>query len=203
MGARRIAKAVLFAACFAIVLPMVAASWLEKRLSRSETVFALFAQLLALAPGLPGAWLRAAYYSGTLDACSWESHVGFGSVFTHRGASVGRRASMGCYCVIGHARIGEGAMIGSRVSVPSGKRQHLDAGGRLSADHGAFDTVSIGEGCWIGEGAIVLADVGRRCIVSAGAVVSRPMPDGSLVAGNPARAVRSLEDGARPGQGEG
>lgn len=189
---RRIVKAAAFAAALAAVSPLVAAAWLEKRLSDGEQVFVLCAQMLALAPGLPGALLRAAYYFGTLDRCSWEVHVGFGSVFTHRGAALGRHASMGSYCVLGHAWIGEEAMIGSRVSVPSGKGQHLDAEGRLSTEAGRFERVAIGEGCWIGEGAIVLADVGRGCIVAAGAVVSRPMPDGHLVAGNPAQAVRPL-----------
>lgn len=182
-------KRFVFVASLALTLPLVVAVWLEKQLSRGEQVFVLCAQLLAVLPGLPGAWLRGAFYFGTLDACSSETHVGFGSVFTHRGASLGRRASMGCYCVIGHADIGEGVMIGSRVSIPSGKRQHFDAEGRLSADAHVFDRLSIGDRCWIGEGAIILADVGGECVVSAGAVVSRAMPGGHLIAGNPARAV--------------
>lgn len=188
----RFAKAMAFALALVLVSPLIGASWLEKRLSRSEQVFTLCAQLLALVPGLPGVFLRGAYYFGTLRACSWETHVGFGSIFTHRDASLGRHASMGAYCVIGHAQIGDAAMIGSRVSIPSGKRQHLGADGRLSASEGRFERVSIGAGCWLGEGAIVLAAVGQRCIVSAGAVVTRAMPDDCVIAGNPARVVRTV-----------
>ncbi len=178
--------------------PAVAAAWLEARAGRGEQVFRFFAELLALAPGLPGAYLRAAYYAGTLESAARESHVGFGSVFVRRSASIGRHASLGYHCVIGDARIGEGAMIGSRVSVPSGKRQHLDSAGRLSSDEGRFDTVTIGPGCWIGEGAIVMADVGEGCIVAAGAVVSSPMPARSVVGGNPARVLRAADRADAP-----
>lgn len=190
---RRFAKSAVFGASLVLVAPFVAAAWIEKRMTRSEHLFVLLSQLLAILPGLPGVWLRGAFYFGALDACSHETHIGFGSIFTHRSASVGRWASLGNYCVIGHARLGESVMIGSRVSVPSGKRQHLADDGRLSTEEGRYDTVPIGAGSWIGESAIVLAPVGERCIVSAGAVVTQPIPDDCVVAGNPARIVRTLE----------
>lgn len=190
MSPTRIAKTLCFGICLVLVSPLVVVAWLEERLSSSEALFTLFAQMLAPAPGLPGAFLRGAYYFGTLRSCSWETHVGFGSIFTHRGASMARHASMGAYCVMGHAQIGEGVMIGSRVSIPSGKRQHLDADGRVSGGEGRYERVTIGAGTWVGEGAIVLADVGQRCIVSAGAVVTHPVPDDCLVGGNPARVLR-------------
>ncbi len=193
MSMSRLLKLAAMALAAGLTAPLVLATWLEARLARSEQVFRFCAELLALAPGLPGVYLRAAFYAGVLESSARESHVGFGSVFVSRGASVGRHASLGCHCVIGHARIGEGAMIGSRVSIPSGSRQHLDAAGRLSSEEGRFDTVTIGSGCWIGEGAIVMADVGERSIVAAGAVVSVPMPARALVAGNPARVMKSLE----------
>jgi acetyltransferase-like isoleucine patch superfamily enzyme len=55
--------------------------------------------------------------------------------------------------------------------------------------------IHIGDGCWIGARAIILPGVtlGRRVLVAAGAVVTRDVPDDCLVAGNPARVVRSLE----------
>lgn len=187
----RAAKRIVFGLFLILVFPLVLATWLEKRLASGGQLFAFCAHLLAILPGLPGTYARGAYYFGVLDECSWETHVGFGSVLTHRAATLGRGASLGCYCVIGHADIGAGVMMGSRVSVPSGKRQHLGDGGGPSSDVRRFDRVSIGEGSWIGEGAIVLADVGRRCIVSAGAVVTDPAPDDSVVGGNPARVLRA------------
>lgn len=197
----RAVKRIVFGVFVILVSPLVLATWLEKRVASGEQVFAFCTHLLAILPGLPGTYARGAYYFGVLDNCSWETHVGFGTVFTHRSATLRRGASVGCYCVIGHADIGEGVMMGSRVSVPSGKRQHLGEVGGPSSDVRHFDRVSIGEGSWIGEGAIVLADVGRRCIVSAGAVVTGPAPDDSVVGGNPARVLRAKGQAAAvPGE---
>ena len=189
---RRSAKAIVFAIALVIVLPLIVLSWLEKRLARSELVFLLCAQTLAVVPGFPGQWLRGAYYFGTLDGCSWEVRFGFGTLFTHRGAAIGPRVSTGAYCIMGHAIISADVMIGSRVSIPSGKRQHLDEAGRL-APVTRFEHVRVGEQCWIGEGAILLADVAEGCIVSAGAVVIDAMPAGKLIGGNPARVIRDIE----------
>lgn len=190
---RRAIKAVIFAVSFVIVSPMVLVVWFEKHLSRSEMLFVFCNQMLAPVPGMLGWWLRAAYYVGTLERCSWEVHVGFGSVFTHRNAVIGARVSLGAYCILGHVQIGDDVKIGSRVSVPSGRHQHLTEDGRL-ADVNRFERVSIGSDCWIGEGAIVLANVGGRCIVSAGSVIVKQMPDDSLIGGNPAHVLRALSD---------
>lgn len=191
MSARRFLKRVLFGASLVLASPMILAGWFERRVSNGEAVFACAGQLLALIPGLVGTYLRAAYYYASLENCSWEIHVGFGSIFTHRGASLAENVSMGAYCVIGHANVGPNVMMGSRISIPSGKRQHFDKSGRITTES-HFDTVRIGGGCWIGEGAIILASVGEGCIVSAGAVVIKDMPDACIIGGNPARIIRGL-----------
>jgi virginiamycin A acetyltransferase len=191
MSARRLAKGAAFSICMAAVSPFIALAWAEKHLLRGDALFNLFAQLLAPFPGFPGMYLRGAYYFGTLDGCSWETHVGFGSIFTHRGGALASRASMGSYCVIGHARIGAEAMIGSRVSIPSGKHQHMDDTGNL-VPVTRYETISIGARTWVGEGAIVMANVGSDCIVTAGAVVTKEMPSRVLIGGNPARVIKEL-----------
>ena len=99
---------------------------------------------------------------------------------------------MGAFCVIGSAAIDDEVMIGSRVSIPSGKRQHIDEEGQLTSAT-RIDRVRIGKKTWIGEGAIILADVGSQCIVSAGTVVIENTPDRQLVAGNPGKVVRALK----------
>ena len=57
------------------------------------------------------------------------------------------------------------------------------------------EPVRIGDGTWVGARAIILPGVtiGRRCLVAAGSVVSKDVSDDTLVAGNPARAIRKLE----------
>lgn len=188
---RRLLKVSVFGLSLILTAPLIAIVRLEKMLSHGEALFASLSQLLSLIPGKVGVYLRAAYYYATLDECSWETHIGFGSIFTHRGARLAANVSMGVYCVIGHATLGAGVIMASRISIPSGRRQHFDDAGQLSAEP-RFDRVTIGPKTWVGEGAIVMADVGSHCIVSAGAVVTRKMPDHSLVGGNPARVIRRL-----------
>jgi acetyltransferase-like isoleucine patch superfamily enzyme len=54
--------------------------------------------------------------------------------------------------------------------------------------------VHINDDVWIGAGAIIMpgVTVGRSAIVGAGAVVTHNVPDGWIVAGNPARKLRQL-----------
>lgn len=55
--------------------------------------------------------------------------------------------------------------------------------------------VIIGDDAWIGAKASVLKGVriGRGAVVGVGAVVTRDVPDGAIVAGVPARIVKSLQ----------
>jgi acetyltransferase-like isoleucine patch superfamily enzyme len=56
--------------------------------------------------------------------------------------------------------------------------------------------VLIKSGTWIAPGAIILAGVtlGENCVVSAGSVVASDVDPYTVVAGNPARPVRRLEN---------
>ncbi|NGZ08433.1 MAG: sugar O-acetyltransferase [Nitrospira sp. LK70] len=55
--------------------------------------------------------------------------------------------------------------------------------------------ICIGNDVWIGGGAIILPGVtiGDRSVIGAGSVVVRDVPLGTVVVGNPARIIRSLD----------
>ncbi len=72
-------------------------------------------------------------------------------------------------------------------------------GDDVSVGHGAIlHGCTIGNGSLIGMGAIVLdgARIGERCLVGAGALVTgkADIPDGMLVIGSPAKAIRKLTE---------
>jgi len=56
---------------------------------------------------------------------------------------------------------------------------------------GIYVDTRVGEGSYVGARAIIMPGitVGRGCHVLPGAVVSKDVPDGATVAGNPARVI--------------
>lgn len=188
-----IVKRAVLAAAFVPVLPLVLLSRLGSACG-SDGFFSAGASFLALFPGKSGSYLRLAYYRGTLDSISPDVFIAFGSYFSRRGAVIGKNVSLGAYCILGDVTLGDNVILASRVSITSGKRQHAQ---RYDADNPSeemiFDHLTIGRDCWIGEGAIIMADVGERCIVSAGSVVTREMPSGRIIAGNPARILQEVQ----------
>lgn len=54
-----------------------------------------------------------------------------------------------------------------------------------------FDTMSIGEGSWLGENVCVCgASIGKHCVVGANSVVTTDLPDYCVAVGSPARVVK-------------
>ncbi len=121
--------------------------------------------------------------------------------------------------LIGKVRLGEDASvwfgcalrgdnewisIGARSNVQEGTVMHtdmgfpLDIGEDCTIGHGVIlHGCTIGAGSLVGMGATILngAKIGRNCLVGANALVTegKEFPDGSLIVGGPARAVRQLD----------
>lgn len=100
--------------------------------------------------------------------------------------------------------VGPGSNVQDNVSVHVDADHAVVIGAQVSIGHNAVvHGCTIGDGSLIGMGAVVLsgAVIGAGCLVAGGAVVlgGTEVPDGSLVAGVPAKVRRSLTDEERAG----
>lgn len=101
--------------------------------------------------------------------------------------------------------LGDGVWLGANVTLATPNHPFL-AEERLPAHYpdGYHDLeyaspITIQDGCWICSGAIICGGVtiGKNSIVAAGAVVNRDVPPNSIVAGVPAKVLRSIGEGDR------
>lgn len=109
--------------------------------------------------------------------------------------SIGNHSGLGINCRInGPVRIGNHVMMGPDVMVIARShgfdRTDVPMCQQVEADP---KPVVIEDDVWIGARAILLpgVTVGQGTIVGAGSVVTKSVPSYSIVAGNPARIVRS------------
>ena len=156
------------------------------------------------------AWLKR-YNAASADdteaiLAEWLSEVGEGAVIRQPfycdygyNIRVGAGVFLNFNCVILDVVavvIGDGAQIGPAVQVYTADHPRDPALRRTGLEFGR--AVEIGRNVWIGGGAILLPGVtiGDDAIVGAGSVVTRDVPPGVTVAGNPARptAARGRAD---------
>ncbi len=153
----------------------------------SRGLFALAVHRLdhALGGAVAGSRAASALLGAALAAARYASAV-------HAKCQIGRDAAIdaGVYLsprghiVVGARRIGAGTVIHDRVTI-----------GARATDRG---TPTIQRRVWIGPGSVIYGDicVGEGATILPRTVLSRSIPPGTVVAGNPARVVRRGFDNA-------
>ncbi|MDI3407545.1 acyltransferase [Streptomyces cavernicola] len=91
--------------------------------------------------------------------------------------------------------IGDDCYFGPHVYVTSTNHSYDDPHTPVGKQWPRMEPVEIGPGCWIGTNAVILpgARIGRNVVVAAGSVVRGEVPDHAVVAGAPARVVRTWD----------
>ncbi|WP_105102858.1 sugar O-acetyltransferase [Microbulbifer pacificus] len=103
-------------------------------------------------------------------------------------------ANFGCVILdVAEVRFGDNCMLAPQVGIYTATHP-LDPEERRSGREYA-KPVTIGNDCWIGGMAVINPGVtlGDNVVVASGAVVTRSYGDNVVLAGNPARVIRTLE----------
>ena len=175
-----------------LVAPLGLCCWFENRFLSSNRFFEFSSQLLAIFPGFPGVVFRRCFYFMSINKCSLNSFIGFGTLITHKNAIIEENVYIGNYNVLATVHLHHGTFLASRVSIPSGGQIHerTDDGCWTPMLQENIQMISVGPDVWIGEGAVVLASVARGSLVAAGSVVVNSVVSDVAVGGNPAKVIK-------------
>jgi acetyltransferase-like isoleucine patch superfamily enzyme len=93
----------------------------------------------------------------------------------------------------GGITIGNDVIMGPNVQIFSENHAFADPNLTIKEQGVIKDPVVIGNNCWIGGGATILAGVhiGDGCVIAAGSVVTKSVAANSIVAGVPAKVIKS------------
>lgn len=147
---------------------------------------------LDIVPRLFAKFKNSVYTFTVGEGCFIEQRVAVntwhGPVTLSKGCSLG----IDTICV-GPITIDEGTVIAQGVYI-FGENRSIDTEGVKTADTVEVKPVTIGKGVWIGAGARIMPGViiGDGSVIAAGAVVTKEVPAYTLMAGVPAKVIKSL-----------
>lgn len=190
---KKLLKFIFVYSIFVLVAPFGYGSKIVSRITGSSMLFDFFAQFFSLWPGFVGTPVRASFYKQTLSQSNMDLYMGFGSFVSKIDARIGKGILINGHSTIGLADIGDGTVIANNVSVLSGSQQHnfTDPSKGILDEEGVFTRIYIGDDVFVGDQSVVMADIGEKTIVAAHSTVVKPMPAYSIVAGSPAKVIKS------------
>ena len=113
-----------------------------------------------------------------------------------KGIKIGNRTGISARAYIagqGGVTIGDDVIMGPNVQIFSENHNFNDLDKTIKSQGVTKTEVTIGDNCWIGASAIILAGVtlGNGCVVAAGSIVNKSFPDNAIIAGAPAKLIKT------------
>ncbi len=114
------------------------------------------------------------------------------------GITIGDRTGIGARAFLagqGGITIGADVITGPNIQIFSENHNFSDLNQTIKAQGVTKQATVIGNNCWLGGGVTILAGVkiGDGCIIAAGSVVTKSVPSNSVVAGVPAKVIKSRD----------
>ncbi|BEL04420.1 hypothetical protein Q0Z83_026110 [Actinoplanes sichuanensis] len=105
----------------------------------------------------------------------------------------GRDCTINAYAVVrGEIRLGDAVRIGAHTSILGFNHTFSDPDVEVFRQPVWSKGIAVGDDVWIGSHVVILdgVTVGDRAVIAAGAIVTKDVPAGAVVGGNPARVLR-------------
>jgi acetyltransferase-like isoleucine patch superfamily enzyme len=114
------------------------------------------------------------------------------------GITIGNRTGIGARAFLagqGGITIGDDVITGPNIQIFSENHNFSDQTVTIKEQGVTKQPTLIGNNCWLGGGITILSGVtiGDGCVIAAGSVVTRSVPPNSIVAGVPAKVIKTRE----------
>ena len=132
-----------------------------------------------------------------LSECGSESILDDGVIMNRpENMSIGSRVFIGkrvIFDAYGKIRIGDDCSIAADCKIISGNHNISDVNTPINKQGYKIDDVHIEENVWLGFNVLIMPGVhiGSVSVIGAGAVVTKSFPKNSIIAGNPARLLKT------------
>lgn len=119
------------------------------------------------------------------------------SVYRKHGMKIGNGCFINTWNFLGECYLIE---IGDKVRITDGVKIFTHGGGNILRESypnfDFFGKVCIGNNVYIGNNAMIMPGItiGNNVVIGAGSIVTKNVPDGVVIAGNPAKIVGSIDN---------